>query len=215
MAKRVRDDSTGWHTCIDTPFSAPEVLGFGTEGSENSSTYTNAVDMWSLGFLIHWLITGQVPLQRAELQSFCFGKMQMPTEKLKEKQASEDVVDLVQALLRPRPEDRLDCRRTQDHPWFQGKGAIATNQHAGSTTERSAASRLENWKAIAIWDYDATTNNEVSIKKGAFAKFREWLTLAQDDRGPRLYLRKAQSSMVDCEDQSGQGTASHHQLSRL
>ena len=58
ISKRVRpQDTTTFHTQVSTRiYGAPEVLG--SDSNSETSVYTNAVDIWSLGCVIYELLAG-------------------------------------------------------------------------------------------------------------------------------------------------------------
>ena len=64
VSKRVAHNNTSLNTSIETDYSAPEIFGMVDYESEDAPGYTNAVDMWSLGCLVHWLLTYHQPLQK-------------------------------------------------------------------------------------------------------------------------------------------------------
>ena len=61
VSKSLANDMTQLRTNIDTDFTAPEIIGFPGAASAEASSYTNAADLWSLGFLVHWLLTVKLP----------------------------------------------------------------------------------------------------------------------------------------------------------
>jgi serine/threonine protein kinase len=61
VSKRVRDDMTKYQTSIRNNFEAPEMVGIPGVGDDEH--YTNAVDIWALGYLVHWML----PPRPAEL----------------------------------------------------------------------------------------------------------------------------------------------------
>lgn len=86
----MKDDSTKLHTSIDTNYTAPEISGH-VDVEEGASYYTSAVDMWSLGYLDHWLLTKELPLSRQELLPYCAGRLQFPTKHLELHSCSTEV----------------------------------------------------------------------------------------------------------------------------
>ena len=119
MSKRARDRGTAFHTPIESAFAAPEMLHMVGDDSEEDSAYTSAVDMWSMGFLIHWLLTYQYPLPRAQVYAFCLGRRPLPTKHMKDMEVPDQVQQLIADLLRPDPEQRLTSAQALSHPWLQ------------------------------------------------------------------------------------------------
>ena len=114
VSKRVKHGSTSLHTAIEGQYSAPEML-FGME-DENSS-YTSAVDMWSLGCLIHWLLTGNLPLSRRELLPFYQERISLPKTLLTTHQFSAEAIEFICKLLERQPRDRLTAPEGLRHAW--------------------------------------------------------------------------------------------------
>lgn len=60
ICKRVINGDTALTKVAGTTgYLAPEVLGF-IEIRSDRRGYTNAVDMWSLGAVVHWMMTSKV-----------------------------------------------------------------------------------------------------------------------------------------------------------
>lgn len=131
-SKRVRGEQTAFHTSISSIFSAPEMLGIVQGGSDG--TYTTAVDMWSLGCLIHWLLTYAAPLPPGLLYAYVHGMKPLPTDTMDRMGLSEDVQTLVKQLLDPLPQNRLTTSQAASHPWLR----TAEDDHQPSTEESSS-----------------------------------------------------------------------------
>jgi calcium/calmodulin-dependent protein kinase I len=100
VSKRVRDAAnTSWHTSIEADCSAPEVLGLlGGDYTEESS-YASPVDMWSLGYLTHWMLTKRYPLAKCALPQYCMQMRPIPLSELANKVVSGQAADFVKNLL--------------------------------------------------------------------------------------------------------------------
>ena len=116
VSKRVKNDSTSMHTSIETDYTAPEITGHLNMGDE-ASCYTSAVDMWSLGCLVHWLLTGELPLSRRHLMLYCMEKIPFPQESLNAHQSSQLASDFVSKLMQPHPQSRLTASDALKHEW--------------------------------------------------------------------------------------------------
>ncbi|MCJ1347857.1 hypothetical protein MMC31_006087 [Peltigera leucophlebia] len=96
---------------------APEIL-LGYDEEENSS-YTLAVDIWSLGCVIFRLLTRQLPFpQNKGLRLYWFSKTSFPANILIENQVSEDGVSLVSEMMKSNPVNRIAMATALHHPWF-------------------------------------------------------------------------------------------------
>lgn len=96
---------------------APKIL-LGYDEEKNSS-YTLAVDIWSLGCVIFRLLTRQLPLpQNKGLRLYWFSKTSFPANFLIENQVSEDGVSLVSEMMKSNPANRITMATALHHPWF-------------------------------------------------------------------------------------------------
>jgi serine/threonine protein kinase len=120
VSKSLANDMTQLRTNIDTDFTAPEIIGFPGAGSAEASSYTNAADLWSLGFLVHWLLTVKLPLTRTEMGKFCIGALpSLPQQHLREKYITNDGINFILSLLRPQPSQRPSAYHIREHKWLQ------------------------------------------------------------------------------------------------
>ena len=115
ITKRVPDDGTSLRTQIGSSgYMAPEVLGY---HDEESSKYTNAVDLWSLGCICHRLLTMQPPFEKpAKMIQYCYGGTKLPIEALR-RDNDEDVA-FVKMLLMVNPSERYTAERALQSTWF-------------------------------------------------------------------------------------------------
>ncbi|KAI4140989.1 MAG: hypothetical protein L6R39_005558 [Caloplaca ligustica] len=156
VSKRVKDDSTKLHTSIDTNYTAPEISGH-VDVEEGASYYTSAVDMWSLGYLDHWLLTKELPLSRQELLPYCAGRLQFPTKHLELHSCSTEALDFIYQLLRPQPLDRLTAPNALKHEWHRkfesgSTGASARKVSVFNPTN-SPCPLSDTDSNIALWKY--------------------------------------------------------------
>lgn len=121
-------------------YVAPEVLGLVT-GIQSTTTYSNAVDMWALGCVVHELLTGEVPFVEVEysettitglpldsesepqtnmedLKAFCDGTTKFPTETLQRSRACHAAVELLKTMLVANPESRLTAKEALQCAWL-------------------------------------------------------------------------------------------------
>ncbi|MCJ1464991.1 hypothetical protein MMC07_003606 [Pseudocyphellaria aurata] len=110
--------ATGLHTDFGSPgYAAPELEGSDFGVRENFE-YTNAVDMWSLGCVVHKMLTGEVPFSDRQLREFCHDKVSFPTGPLSAKGVSSSARDFVEALIRRIPSNRLDVQAALKSRWI-------------------------------------------------------------------------------------------------
>lgn len=115
ITKRVPQDGTSLRTETGTAgYVAPEVLGY---HDEESSKYTNAVDLWSLGCICHRLLTMQLPFENpATMIRYCSGVTELPIETLR--RGNDEEVALVKSLLMVNPSERYPAERALQSTWF-------------------------------------------------------------------------------------------------
>lgn len=92
-------------------YASPEVI-------TGQATYDHSVDLWGLGLIMHILITGKHPFADAIdwYGSLVAGKVDCDAPVWS--QISPSATDLVRALLRAKPADRITAREVLDHPWM-------------------------------------------------------------------------------------------------
>ena len=89
-------------------------------GSHNSSSYSNAVDMWSLGCVAHWLSTARTPFEGGtRLNDYYLYEKPFPLEALQERELSAACMDLISTLMAKVPTDRMTARQTLGSSWLQ------------------------------------------------------------------------------------------------
>ena len=115
ITKRVPQDGTSLRTAIGSSgYMAPEVLGY---HDEESSKYTNAVDLWSLGCICHRLLTMQPPFANpTKMMQYCYGGTKLPIEALR-RDNDEDVA-FVKMLLMVNPSERYTAEKALQSTWF-------------------------------------------------------------------------------------------------
>ncbi|KAI9788350.1 MAG: Ankyrin repeat domain-containing protein 50 [Peltula sp. TS41687] len=136
VTKRIIEkDLTALRTQVGTRhFQAPEIL----EDIEDheSSEYTNAVDMWSLGCVMYALLTQTVPFTKQNhLRMYCKGRLPFPVEPLSSRGVSSGAVELIKKLTKPHPSARLIAETALKDPWLEvldtSKQALRQLQEAG------------------------------------------------------------------------------------
>ncbi|OCK74702.1 kinase-like protein, partial [Lepidopterella palustris CBS 459.81] len=118
ISKRVRNEDTALRTQTGTPyFQAPEIQGH-IDNDDESSAYTNAVDMWSLGCVIYLVSTQRVPfLKPSDVRKFCHGASPFPEESLYPIM-SKDGIEFIKRLMTPQPAERVIAEHARNDPWI-------------------------------------------------------------------------------------------------
>eukprot|EP01022_Parablepharisma_sp_SALTPOND_P005623 TRINITY_DN1230_c0_g1_i1.p1 TRINITY_DN1230_c0_g1~~TRINITY_DN1230_c0_g1_i1.p1 ORF type:complete len:1000 (+),score=80.24 TRINITY_DN1230_c0_g1_i1:84-3002(+) len=92
-------------------YIAPEVL--------KTFSYTKACDIWSLGIILHILLSGYIPIEGRSRQ-----EVFLSIEAFKEptfvgwNNVSSNAKDLVRRMLQPDPKKRITAADALKHPWF-------------------------------------------------------------------------------------------------
>jgi CRP-like cAMP-binding protein len=106
-------------TCGTPDYFAPEVIA--------STGHTNALDWWTLGILIFELMSGHPPFESAYPMQIYSKVMKGITKVPFPPKCQGPVGDMVKALLKREPSERLPMRpggvkNMKDHKWYQGFG---------------------------------------------------------------------------------------------
>lgn len=126
--------------CGTQGYAAPELLGLLPRRLKTGQEYfTNALDMWSLGCLVHEILTLKTPffetqdhLQTLEsgltepelgidmdsLYKYCKGEIDFPRAILLHFQVDEEGIIFIQGLLAPNPGDRPTAVAALRNPWL-------------------------------------------------------------------------------------------------
>ena len=120
IAKRATEGLTALRTLASTPaFAAPEVLGFSQAGDGSNDSYTNAVDIWSLGVVTFLILTGETLFKdQRRLGQYVMGGFAFPSDFLLANKVSIYGHDFVKSLMAPTSEDRPGAIECLQHPWL-------------------------------------------------------------------------------------------------
>lgn len=137
------------HTSIGTTgYCAPEILRLLPKKLKLRNSYTNAVDMWALGCLVHEILTSETPFLESDLYStmcsdtdisepqtdlamisnFCQGGIGFPVEALEKSEADKDAINFIEKLMVPNPRLRMSARKALQHTWLVGSELAAIFQ---------------------------------------------------------------------------------------
>ncbi|KAL4932162.1 kinase-like domain-containing protein [Aspergillus undulatus] len=146
------DGRTDLRSRVGTPeYMAPELLF----DSKRESSYSNAVDMWSLGCLLYYMLTKQLPFpELQQLNAFWRGDIPFPESCIIEKSVGRSCVAFIKLLMRPMPEDRpqasVDLLKQWDVVACEGQGRDAELEGQ----PQSEFHRIE--EAVPVTAYTAT-----------------------------------------------------------
>lgn len=107
-------------TRIGTPdYMAPEILFENEDEDEGQdSSYTLAVDIWSLGCVLFRLLSHQFPFPLiSHLRSYWQSRKPFPKDTLIKHKVSEDGVSLISEMMKSTPTDRVTVTMALRHSW--------------------------------------------------------------------------------------------------
>ncbi|KAI9772854.1 MAG: hypothetical protein M1840_008736 [Geoglossum simile] len=117
ISKRAEDGVTAFRTYGGTPgFMAPEIVAH--HGFAPRKEYTVAVDIWSLGVVAFYALTGNLPFSTESLEEYVRGASRFPVKMLSTHKISEEGRNFLYKLMAPIPEDRLTARGAISHIWI-------------------------------------------------------------------------------------------------
>lgn len=88
---------------------------------EDIDEYTNAVDIWSLGCVIYWTLTKEVPFHSInKLSEYVQRRGPFPTGSLQEKSISKEGMAFLEKALAVEPSERFDALGALNDRWLDG-----------------------------------------------------------------------------------------------
>lgn len=95
---------------------APELFYYVQELSTETSEYTTAIDLWSLGCMIYRIVTGRVPfLSLLDLKNYCTDPSNAP---LNMPPTMGEAREFVKKLLMPHPAKRPLASAALESTWL-------------------------------------------------------------------------------------------------
>ncbi|KAL8669334.1 MAG: hypothetical protein Q9168_006070 [Polycauliona sp. 1 TL-2023] len=166
ISKRASDGLTELRTKIGTPaFAAPEVLGFCPLDEDSSDAYTNAVDVWSLGVIAFFILTGELIFEEPR---------RLSREKI--------IPSLLPLLDTSEPEPSASWSTSDSIPDRE------TVNHASKSTKKPVPVRLEEAQSSftevihpIIWKLKATRKYETT-GGAVFSPDGEWFAIGSEGR---------------------------------
>ncbi|KAG0640230.1 kinase-like domain-containing protein [Tuber brumale] len=123
ISKRIHSDTAYRSRVCTDYYAAPEVLGI--DSTSESSIYTNAVDMWSLGCVVYELLAGaRLFCSLGDIMRYYYKKGNLVSEKSSKLTTpiSDIVKSFIQALVDTDPEGRPNVVGAASHVWLAELG---------------------------------------------------------------------------------------------
>ena len=173
------------HTSIETDYTAPEIRGF-LPTEDEASSYTSAVDMWSLGCLVHWLLTLRLPFSVRDLYLYCNKQKEFPRTHLDAQRNTAGAVDFLAKLVQPWPQDRLTASNALKHGWpqelkpnsFVNQGFPALAAPKGFNKSTPAIEHYARETHADDWTENFTDSNGM---KTVIPRHREYVSFKMQD----------------------------------
>ena len=127
IARRIFTEHNSRLTRIGTyDYMAPEIL-FESNDDEQNSSYTLAIDVWSLGCVLFRLLTQGFPFPKGrDLQLYLQSRKPFPSDILIKHNVSEDGVSLISKMMKSNPADRMTVTTALLHSWVTIKESTPT-----------------------------------------------------------------------------------------
>ena len=144
ISKLVQSDETALRTSrIGTQgFQAPEVLRLLDDAPETSE-YTPAVDVWSLGCVLYYLICRKLPFPGASLWRYCLGNSDLPDNFLRNAGMSSAGIDFLKMLLAVTPSERPTAANALQSSWVTEREVPAAPAPVTRVNENEGTSRVQ------------------------------------------------------------------------
>ena len=141
-------------TLCGTPgYMAPEVL--------NKTEYSNAVDLWSVGCIAFFMLTGNPPFEKPntmdELKTILSVDAVIPSE------LSEESKDFIKNCLRRDPAQRFTVLDCQQHHWLTEKPAFNELLVTSSKSRKRWKKAIDAVKFIRLINKKPTDDNKILL----------------------------------------------------
>jgi len=121
-------------TVCGTPtYLAPEIVS----GGEEKEGYSTAVDCWSLGVIVYYMLVGKTPFNESKVGAFFTGAATIRSvdySVFAEKNISEEARKFVDRLLQLDPKNRMTAEEALVHPWIVNSQKIPRTQSTRDTS---------------------------------------------------------------------------------
>ncbi|GJD08369.1 Calcium/calmodulin-dependent protein kinase type 1 [Galdieria sulphuraria] len=146
LANIMASENVAFYTLCGSPsYIAPEILF--------QQAYTSKVDVWSLGIIIHILLSGHAPFEHRD-EKVLFHKIKYDQVEFRGgswTDISDEAKDLVLKMLTKTPQSRPDIYWCLQHPWIL-KGQRCYENAVVSPSLKNTLRNLRNFDAREKWE---------------------------------------------------------------
>lgn len=155
ISKRVANQQTQFRTRVGTPhYQAPEIV----DDDRETSAYSYAADLWSLGCVVVKIATGKTPFDGPrDVRNYCANTSILAAESLLREKLGPEGIAFVKGLLSPKPRDRPSADVALSNEWI-------TTMRTEPSEERSLAvphSTMSQAEERALPLTDAVINHDL------------------------------------------------------
>ncbi|KAE8551676.1 hypothetical protein EYB25_005566 [Talaromyces marneffei] len=156
-SKVIQKNESGPNSLVGTEnFAAPEILQL-LDNAPETSEYTNAVDLWSVGCVLYYLLSRNLPFPSVKLlYEYCRVKMRrFPDYHLRDKNVSSSGISFIRNLMAREPSERMSASTALVTAWVADETTFP-QRHA-------IASDIPDWQG----------DNEALFNMGTGAQFEQ------------------------------------------
>ncbi|KAG0640231.1 kinase-like domain-containing protein [Tuber brumale] len=161
ISKRIHSDTAYRSRVCTDYYAAPEVLGI--DSTSESSIYTNAVDIWSLGCVVYELLEGaRLFSSLGDIIAYYYNKGDFLAGRLSRLTApiGETVKWFIQALVLRDPEGRPSAVKAAGHVWLRGHALVGSEVgDCASLNPSDTWSDFKEHGALGEWGTNDTTSD--------------------------------------------------------
>ena len=163
-------------------FQAPEILRILDDAAETSE-YTHAVDMWSLGCVLYYLSCRRPPFTNRELWLYCQRIHRFPDSDLRNARISSTGIESLRSMLAINPSDRPTAGKALRLLWFSQASALdslSTKAEESETNGPFYHTGLPSMSEPASEDAQSSRESSITISRSELLS--DQTTLNAQDR---------------------------------
>lgn len=212
LAKSKESEGTMKTFCGTLAYLAPEVLNnkkskvkrrYLGNGKVKEDSYSNKVDMWSIGCLLFVIMTSHLPFSGAtqELMFNNISNGQYHEKSLEQKNISSEGRDFIMRLIEPDVDLRLDAKQALRHPWLKMDNGSTSNNTSISQSQQSSRISQVSKEMFKIPNSKPKKGAMLTMKlvdEGLMEKFPDSITIPQGQ--PMFFIGRVKCNDVEIND---------------